>query len=394
MTFKVRMPRQMATRGESREIATGTMAAETRRSNAEMVQRQVKRLGLHRRRTSEYGRWLTERRHCCGRAGPSTILGQVRGAKPKSLLDDARGGGLPWRLHTMTYSAPIAGLASFYATGFKDLRDNHNYGVGFGISFALGPSTSASAGGSLDNGRAASSLSVSRYAQTENDYGYLVQDSEGLSPQRQAQGEYLSPWGRVTAGVAQSPGQAAVRGGASGALVWADGHPFASDRIYDSFAVVSTGGVADVPVLYENRLVGTTDSSGHLLVPSLLSYQNNQLAVDTARLPADIEVGQTSLLVRPSDRSGTVVDFHVRKVLAAVLTLHDGSGKALPIGSVAKVEGAEDQPVGFDGQAYVTGLKPKNRMEVTLPDGKSCIVQFDYQPVKGDIPAIGPLSCK
>jgi outer membrane usher protein len=185
-----------------------------------------------------------------------------------------------------------------------------------------------------------------------------------------------------------------VRGGASGALVWADGHVFASDRIYDSFAVVNTGGVAGVPVLYENRLVGTTDSSGRLLVPSLLSFQNNQLAVDTTRLPADIEVGQTSVLVRPSDRSGTVVDFHVRKVHAAVVTLQDGSGKAIPLGSVAKIVGAEDQPVGYDGQAYVTGLQPTNHMEVVLPDGGSCSVAFNYQPVAGDIPLVGPLRCQ
>jgi outer membrane usher protein len=61
-------------------------------------------------------------------------------------------------------------------------------------------------------------------------------------PQRLAQGEFLSPWGRVTGGVGQSPAQRAVQVGASGALAWTDGHPFASDQINDSFAVVSTGG--------------------------------------------------------------------------------------------------------------------------------------------------------
>jgi outer membrane usher protein len=297
-------------------------------------------------------------------------------------------------LATLSYSVPIAGGVSFYATGFKDLLDGHNYGVGFGISVALGVSTSASTGGSVDNGRASSTFSIGKSAQSENDFGYQLQDQEGFAAQRQAEGQYLSPWGRLTLGAAQSPGQAAVRGGASGALVWADGHVFASDRIYDSFAVVNTGGVAGVPVLYENRLVGTTDSSGRLLVPSLLSFQNNQLAVDTTRLPADIEVGQTSVLVRPSDRSGTVVDFHVRKVHAALVTLQDASGKPVPLGSVARIAGAEDQPVGYDGQAYVTGLQPTNHMQVVLPDGGSCSVQFDYQPVAGDIPLVGPLVCQ
>ena len=213
------------------------------------------------------------------------------------------------------------------------VHNDHSYGVAFGISFALGPSTTASAGGSLDNGRPSSSLTVAKPALAEDDYGYRVQDQEGVAPQRLAQGEFLSPWGRVTAGVAQSAGQSAVQGGVSGALAWTAGHPFASDQINDSFAVVSTGGVADVPVLYENRPVGTTDSAGYLLVPSLLSYQNNRLAVDTTRLPADIDVGQTSVLVRPADRSGTVVDFHIRKVHAALLKLQDSNGKPIPLGS-------------------------------------------------------------
>jgi len=42
----------------------------------------------------------------------------------------------------------------------------------------------------------------------------------------------------------------------------------------------------------------------------------------------------------------------------------------------------------------VTGLQPTNRMQVTLPNGTSCTVQFDYQPAQGDIPFIGPLRCQ
>jgi outer membrane usher protein len=157
---------------------------------------------------------------------------------------------------------------------------------------------------------------------------------------------------------------------------------------------VSTGDVAGVPVLYQNRLVGNTNDSGQLLVPSLLSYQDNRLAVDTTKLPPDIAVGQTSIVVRPPDRSGVMVDFHIRKVNAALLKLQDSKGQPLPLGSVATVDGAEDQPVGYDGETYVTGLKPTNRVKVTLPNGKGCVVQFDYQPVKGDIPVIGPVRCQ
>ena len=210
-----------------------------------------------------------------------------------------------------------------------------------------------------------------------------------------AEGEYLSSWGRVSAGVERSAGQVAGRAGATGALVLDGGQLFASNQILDSFAVVSTGDVADVPVLYENRPVGDTDAHGKLLVPTLLSYQNNLLALDATKLPADIEVGQTALLVRPGAGSGVTADFHVRRVHAALLTLRDSAGRPVPLGSVAKgLDGADDAPVGYDGAAYVTGLKPANRITVLLPNGSRCSVIFDYKPVKGEIPLIGPLVCQ
>jgi outer membrane usher protein len=296
-------------------------------------------------------------------------------------------------LFSASYSIPVAGFASFFATGFKDLKDR-NYGVEIGITFALGGTTSASIGASLDSGRPTSSVDIAKYALEQNDYGYRVIDMEGGAPQRSAEAEYLGSWGRLSAGIDQSPGQLAGRAEARGAVVWADGNLFASDQINDSFAVVSTGGVAGVPVLFENRPVGNTDAGGRLLVPSLLSYQNNVLTVDPTRLPPDIDVGQTSILVRPPDRSGVVVHFPVKKVNAALLKLLDGRGQPIPLGSVAKVEGAENRPVGYDGEAYVTGLKPTNRIEVDLANGTRCAVQFDYHPVKGDIPVIGPLRCQ
>jgi outer membrane usher protein len=297
-------------------------------------------------------------------------------------------------LVTASYSIPVSDFAAFYATAFKDLRDSKTYGVGIGLSFALGGSTSASAGSALDNGRATQSVAIGKSALTTNDYGYQVEDSEGAAARRLAAGEFLSPWGRVTAGVDQSPGQLSERAGARGAVVLAGGNLFASDTITDSFAVVHTGDVGGVPVLYENRPVGTTDASGTLLVPSLLSYQNNRLAVDVTALPPDVEAGQSSAELRPPDRSGIVVDFHIRKVHAALLKLQDSKGQPIPLGAVARLPGEEDQPVGYEGEAYVTGLKPTNRMEVVLPNGTACAVQFTYKPVAGDIPVIGPLRCQ
>lgn len=295
---------------------------------------------------------------------------------------------------TGSYGVSIGGFSSLYATGFKNLRDDGAYGLSVGLGFAFGGSSFASVETSLDDGAGTHSVSLARAARKYQDFGYRLRLSQGESPRRSAEGEYFGSWGRVTAGIDHSSGRLASRAGARGSLVMAGGDIFASDRVDDSFAIVSTGDVAGVPVLYENRPVGRTNSRGKLLLPSLRSFQDNRLTVDPTFLPPDIEVGKTAILVRPFDRSGVSADFEVRRVNAALLTLHDSRGQPLPLGSVVEVEGAEPQPVGHDGAAYVTGLRANNRVQVTLPDGGGCAVQFDYVPAEADIPEIGPLRCQ
>lgn len=309
-------------------------------------------------------------------------------------LGDAPSRSSRTELVTLGYSVPVARRFTFRASGFKNLRQANSYGLGIGVSMLLGGSTYGSVGASLDNGRPSGFIDASRPAFRPGDFGYQARVSEGAAARRTVSGEYLGRWGRVTAGLDHSSGGVAGRAGARGALVLMGGGLFVSDQIYDSFAIVRTGDVADVPVLYENRLAGTTDSRGLLLVPSLLSYQNNRLAVDSARLPLDIEVGQTTRLIRPPDRSGVIVDFQIATVSAAVLTLLDSGGEPVPIGSIARIEGEPDRPVGYDGQAYVTGLGAANRLVVILPDGGTCVALFDYQRIEGDIPQIGPLACQ
>lgn len=297
-------------------------------------------------------------------------------------------------LVTVGYSVPVAGRFTVRASAFKDLRRSNAYGLGIGLSMALGDSTYASAGATVDGGRTSAFVSASRPAFAPGEFGYQAQVAAGSETRVTATGVYLGRGAQVTAGVDTSSDGVAVRAGVRGALIRMGGGWFVSDQINDSFAVIRTGDVADVPVLYENRPAGRTDGRGLLLVPSLLSYRNNSLAVDTTGLPPDVEVGQTALMIRPPDRSGVVVDFHVMTVSAALVTLVDDQAVPVPIGSVVRLEGAPDQPVGYDGQAYVTGLGATNRIAVTLPDGGTCVAVFDYARVKGDIPQIGPVICR
>ena len=144
-----------------------------------------------------------------------------------------------------------------------------------------------------------------------------------------AEASWLVDRGQFTAGVSATGDSRYAYADATGSLVFMAGHLFATRRVDDAFAVVSTDGVADVPVTLENRVIGTTDDDGMLLVTRLNAYQKNQLGIDAMSLPANMHVDTVNEIVTPSDRAGAVARFGMRTVRAATIVLHDGSGKPL-----------------------------------------------------------------
>lgn len=293
-----------------------------------------------------------------------------------------------------SYSVRASRLGTFYVNGYTDFSNRSRYGINAGFSVSLGGRTSASVGASIDGGRVMGSASVSRSAVEPSDVGYRLLAYEGSGARRIAELEYLGPWGRVSAGLEQHSGQVFGRVGARGALALFDSKLFASDHVDDSFAIVRTGNVGGVPVRYENRPIGVTDRSGRLLVPSLLSFQDNRLELDTTRLSPDVEVGQTFTVVRPPGGAGIKVDFYVKKVRGALVRLRDAKGRPIMLGSTVQVAAAATRPVGYDGEVYLTKLRPTNILKVTQPDGSTCIAHLKYTAVIGDIPVIGPILCQ
>jgi outer membrane usher protein len=297
-------------------------------------------------------------------------------------------------LVNVTHAARIAGNINLYVTGFKDLLREGTFGATIGVSMSFGGGISAGTSVGLDSGHPGVRTQVQRAALVPGDVGFRLHDQEGRFAHRVAEADYVSNWGRITGGVDQTPNGAAGRAGLRGALVAGGGGVFVANNINDSFAVVRSGDVPNVRVLYENRPVGRTDSGGRLLVPYLNSFQNNRLALEPADLPTDVEVDRMRALVRPGDRVGIVVDFGVRSSNAALLRLQDAHGAPLPLGSRLRLHGSQPVPVGYEGEAFVTGLRANNQAEVELPNGSRCRVQFEYRPMRGDVPVVGALPCR
>jgi outer membrane usher protein len=299
-------------------------------------------------------------------------------------------------LISASYSTQVfGGRAFFYATGFHDFANQSSTGAVLGITIPLGRRSSAGITAGTNSGSPFSSLQATRSTVEVGDLGGQVLISEGNPSRQMAIGEYKSPWALIDVGADRIAGQTAWRGTAQGALAFAGGGLFAANPIRDSFAVVDTAGTEGVQVLYENRPFDRTGPSGQVLVPDLRSFDANRLSIDPSDVPLDADLGPTTQLVRPQDRSGVVVRFPVRPSRGALLHLVDPSGAVLPVGSPAKLLATGKQSsVGYGGQAFLRGLDRHNVLVVTLPNGNTCSAIFDYRPQRGTIPQIGPLTCR
>ncbi|MDE5306073.1 fimbria/pilus outer membrane usher protein [Providencia stuartii] len=107
----------------------------------------------------------------------------------------------------------------------------------------------------------------------------------------------------------------------------------------NSFAIVSTNGIGNLPIRLENSVIGTTNHDGLLLIPSLNSYQRNVLTLDPTHLPANIQVKQTQIDVIPKYHSGVLAKFDLIKTHPALVILADPNGVLLPEGSQVALNG-------------------------------------------------------
>ncbi|MYM82813.1 fimbria/pilus outer membrane usher protein [Duganella sp. FT50W] len=302
----------------------------------------------------------------------------------------------PARVVALNYSASL-GLGLYLSvSAFRDYRDEKVRGVFFSLSGSFGDRISASASRSRQDGARTTTYSMARSADYGGGFGWGLQSSTtNDSPQRQAQLTYLGNYGQVTGYLFERSGMRNSSLDVAGSLVLMDGGVHAARQVGAGFGLVSTDGVAGVPVLQENQVIGRTSGSGYMLVPNLTPYLQNQLGIDITRLPLDARIASSSQSVVPARLAGVLVRFPVEKYEAASVILQDAAGKPLAAGTeVLHVESGNTTVVGFDGVAFIDHLQPRNHLRATVA-GLPCVVEFSYAPQPGNAMAtMGPMVCK
>jgi outer membrane usher protein len=185
-----------------------------------------------------------------------------------------------------------------------------------------------------------------------------------------------------------------ARAGGRGTVGLVAGVPFATRPVGDgSVAVVQVDGVPGVPVKRSNQVVAYTDERGLAFVAGLVPWHKNQIEIDPADLPMDVDLSETVKEVVPYARSGAVVRFEARKSRQALVVLQQPGGTPVPIGAQVRLlpKGPEFL-AGRRGEVWLTDLTDgAQRLRVTWPGG-GC--ELDLALPAGETPdRIGPLVC-
>ncbi|MGK5009825.1 fimbria/pilus outer membrane usher protein [Janthinobacterium sp. MDB2-8] len=299
------------------------------------------------------------------------------------------------RIVTLGYSASLFKGVFLSTSAFQDLSQHRNRGFYIGLSMVLDGNIATSANTNRQNDVSSHNFGAQRTADFGGGFGWAMQSGmSGSSSYRQGQLEYLGNYGRVTARVQSDSMDHAASLDASGALVLMDGHVEAARQVGSGFALVSTGGVPNIPVMHENRQIGITGGSGYLLVPNLNAYGDNQISIGTDSLDVDARVPVTNINVVPRSLSGVLAAFPVERYTAATVIVQGADGKPLSTGlPVLHVQSGKRTVVGFDGIIFVDDLGADNQLRIGEGDSL-CAVHFPYvRPAEGGLPVIGPLRC-
>jgi outer membrane usher protein len=238
-----------------------------------------------------------------------------------------------------------------------------------GLSFNLGDRTSASAsrtdnwGGSGHHGT--DHVDVQRSLPMGPGYGYRVVAEAGTNAIEEANAQYQGAHGRIEAdyrrdGLAATDQSHATLTG-SGGVVLIDRDIFLTRPVQDSYALIQVPGVAGVHGTISNQVVGTTDSKGNLLLPSLLQYYGNRVGIHDKDIPLDYNIGATEMTIAPPYRGGAVVRFPIRRVQSVsgtVLVEECGASTVPRYGQITvQVESKPvDSPLDEAGNFYLENV--------------------------------------
>jgi outer membrane usher protein len=282
--------------------------------------------------------------------------------------------GIDIRTASVSYSQSITRNTSMFATVSTSHIQDTTYGFFIGLNFTSANNIHGAVQYNNTGGVNTETVQIQKDTPRGAGVGYqatLVRSDAGASTSYTANPSftYNAPYGvySLGAGIQDASGSTSesVNIGVAGAFVYAGGFYGFARPVNDSFAIVLVGNVPNVTVQTDGLESGKTGSSGTMVVPELVSYNNNKITLDTKNMPMDYSISEVNAAIAPSLWSGSCVAFDAIKVRAVTGTVYGmNAEKKIPLEYVDLLIKVGDRevtsPTGKNGEFYIENTLPKN----------------------------------
>ena len=190
-------------------------------------------------------------------------------------------------------------------------------------------------------------------------WGFLEREDSGSSEiyAFNPGGQWNAPYGSYRGEINLNTESESIRVAASGAIVSLGGEYGLTRPVTDSFGLVSVNNIEGVKIKANGQDIGRTDERGHLFVPSLTSFYNNNVTLEDNDISIEYLMPQVNITVSPPYRSGSCLFFPVQKYQAFTGVLSGSiGGERRPLefyeGELLSAKGRSKFYTGNGGEFY------------------------------------------
>lgn len=242
---------------------------------------------------------------------------------------------------------------------------------------------------SSENGNTSQNIGLSGTALPDNNLNYSISQgytSQGEGANGYASADYKGGYGEVNVGYGYDRSQQRMDYGLQGGILLHENGVTLSQPLSETVALVKAPGADDVSITSNTGV--KTDWRGYAVVPYVTAYRRNQISLDTATLPDDVDMTLTSASVIPTRGAVVRADFNPNVGQRALMTLIRANGEAVPFGATVSREDDKKNGgsiVGDGGQVYLSGMSDSGTLKVTWGSraDQTCRVSYSLSTTPG-----------
>lgn len=242
---------------------------------------------------------------------------------------------------------------------------------------------------SSENGNTSQNIGLSGTALPDNNLNYSISQgytSQGEGANGYASADYKGGYGEVNVGYGYDRSQRRMDYGLQGGILLHENGVTLSQPLSETVALVKAPGADDVSITSNTGV--KTDWRGYAVVPYVTAYRRNQISLDTATLPDDVDMTLTSASVIPTRGAVVRADFNPNVGQRALMTLIRANGDAVPFGATVSREDDKKNGgsiVGDGGQVYLSGMSDSGTLKVTWGSraDQTCRVSYSVSTTPG-----------